>query len=243
MKKLCSYFLILMLWLLASIKVNSAVLLPSPMAVGSKMFLLLKTPEFYSHLASSLGRIGLVVLLGFLLSLVLVILSLKSEFIKQFVTALNDVVRTIPVAAFIILSLIWIGREGSIILVGMLIILPLIYDFLMESISGIFERYESVLEIYGSSFFENLFKVYLPLMKSPLLTLFKSSTLLAVKTTINAEVLVAMMQGIGYQLIYAQSNLDTTTVLAYSGWIVLLSLLFSHLISWWSTRNNRQNEL
>ena len=243
MKKLLSYVIILGCWLTGSLIVNNDLLLPTPFTVGFKMIQLLTTSSFYGQLAQSFGRVFIVVLLALVLALGFVLISLRRPFMRQFIGAFNDVFRTLPIAAFLILSLIWFGRQASIILVGILIVLPIIYDFLMEALVRVQLQYREVIDLYGSSLTENVRKIFLPLLKRPLLTLFKSSTLLAVKTTINAEVLAAIMNGIGYQLAYAQAQLDTVTILAYSGWLVLFSLAFSGILDWYVSRIDSRNQV
>lgn len=243
MKKLFSFVIVLCCWLVGSLIVHNDLLLPTPFTVGYKMVELLTKPRFYGQLAQSFGRVFIVVFLAFVLALLLVLISLRQSFIRPFIGTVNDVFRTIPIAAFLIMSLIWFGRQASVILVGVLIILPIIYDFLMEALVRVQQQYREVIDLYGSTSIENVRKIFLPLLKRPLLTLFKSSTLLAVKTTINAEVLAAIMNGIGYQLAYAQAQLDTVTILAYSGWLVFFSLAFSSLMDWYVSRIDSRNQV
>ncbi len=243
MKKLWSYSFLLLVWYLISFSLNNDILLPSPIMVINKMMTMLKQPSFYTHLLATVVRIFWTVVFGFLLALLALILTLKSKLLKQMLEAINDIIRTLPVAAFLIISLIWLGREISIMVVGILIIFPILYDFLVNATHTIETRYKAVLNLYGSTFLDNIFKVYLPLMMSALIAMLRSSILLAIKTTINAEVLVAIMNGIGYQLAFARSNLDMVTVLAYSGWMVLISLLISSFLGYLSARLSYLDEV
>lgn len=243
MKKLWSYLFILIFWYLLSLVIQNDILLPSPFVVIQTMLEMLSKQSFYQHIGATVSRITLTVLLSVLLALGALVLSMKSDLLKQLLDTINSVVRTLPVVAFLMISLIWLGRELSIVVVGILIVFPMIFDFLLNRTYSINAQYRNVLSLYGSSLLENLVRVYLPLMLNALVVMLKSSILLAIKTTVNAEVLVAIMSGIGFQLSIARSNLDMISVLAYSGWMVLLSLVIGVLFDYLASRLSYDNEI
>ena len=116
----------LLLWQLASMAVGLPLLLPSPLAVLLRLGQLCTGADFWLTVASSLLRILLGFLLGVLFGTALAGLCWRFRLIDALARPLLGVLKSTPVASFIILALVWVKTTCLATVISFIMVLPLI---------------------------------------------------------------------------------------------------------------------
>ena len=101
----------LMIWQAASVFVGQEILLASPVSVVRKLFELIFSGNFWQSVGFSFVRIVTGFLLAVLLGIFLAVWAYWSKTVEILTAPVIAVVKSTPVASFIILCLIWIPSK------------------------------------------------------------------------------------------------------------------------------------
>ena len=125
----------LALWQTAPLLMGrSAVLLATPLQVASRLFELLSEQAFISRVLFSLARIALGFGAAFTAGILLASLAAVSGVAEAFIRPYMTVAKTVPVASFIVLALIWLSSSTLSVFISFLMVLPIIYTNTLEGI-------------------------------------------------------------------------------------------------------------
>ena len=116
----------LVVWAALSYAVGKEILLPSPVRVFARLFELMGTGEYCVFF--SLARISLGFIIGTLAGCLLAYFSFASKTVEILVSPMLTVVKSTPVASFIILALVWMGKERVPVFTSVLMVLPVVYS-------------------------------------------------------------------------------------------------------------------
>ena len=217
----------LLVWYAAARLIGQEILLASPVSVFLKLIELVKEAVFWQRCAFSLMRIFAGLLLGALIGAGLGALSSRFRVVEELLHPLISVIRSIPVASFIILALVWLNERSLSVFIVLLIVLPVFY---LNTLSGIRAADSSLLEmakVFRLSHVKRIKAIYLPALVPYLLTAADVAVGLAWKSGIAAEVIAVPRGSIGEKLYYAKVYLMTSELLAWTVVIVLISALCS----------------
>ena len=147
-KKALKYSLITLIWLgvwqCAAMIVKSPLLLPSPIAVLIRLIELCGTKTLYITLLSSFARIFVGLLLGIVIGVLGGAASARYKMIKDFLSPLLAVIKSTPIASFIILILLWLDRNSVPVVISTLVVLPVVWANVE---SGIINTDKALLEM------------------------------------------------------------------------------------------------
>lgn len=210
------------LWGIASLFVSD-IILPSPRRVIGEFAAFLSRPQFYLALQATVRR-GIE---GFLLSLliggVLGIAAGGIPAVEDLFRPLLSVVKATPVMSIILLAFIWF-RSGTVpVFAGFLMAFPVVTQNVMIGVREVPNQLLEMARIYRFSFRQRFFHIILPSITPFLLSGARSALGLTWKVVVAAEVLTVPRHGIGSSMQFAQINLDTTQVLAWTLAAILLS--------------------
>ena len=118
----------LVVWAALSYAVGKEILLPSPVRVFARLFELMGTGEYDGSVFFSLARISLGFIIGTLAGCLLAYFSFASKTVEILVSPMLTVVKSTPVASFIILALVWMGKERVPVFTSVLMVLPVVYS-------------------------------------------------------------------------------------------------------------------
>ena len=113
------------IWFIASRAVGSELLLPSPAVTLARLWELALKGSFWLAVLQSLLRIIAGCALGIAAGSILGVLTAMSRVLYELFTPLLTVVRSTPVASFIILALVWIKRDNVAVFIAFLMVLPI----------------------------------------------------------------------------------------------------------------------
>jgi len=220
----------LLIWQAAAAALNQPLLLSSPTGVIGRLFALLRENDFYRALANSFTRIALGALGGLLLGAVLAYLAAHSRAIAFLLQPLVIVVRTVPVASFIILALMFLSARDLSSFISFLMVLPILYANLLEGLQSVPREMREMGQLFHLSPLRRLLLIELPHVKSHLLSGAATALGMAWKSGVAAEVIGIPAGSIGEGLYQSKIYLDTSALFAWTAVIVLISVLFEKAV-------------
>lgn len=219
----------LVVWHLIALKLNSKILLVPPVEVVKRLAELVPTAEFWRSVLSSAGRI----LSGFALGLgagcVLALAAGKLKIVRILFSPLISAMKSIPVASFTILAIIWTGSKNLSVLVSFLICVPIVCANMLEGIDSLDPKLNEMAKVFKIPPVKRFVGIYL----SQLLPYFRSASRLAIglcwKSGVAAEVIGIPDGSIGEKLFESKVYLETADLFAWTLAIILLSWLCEKL--------------
>ena len=131
-------------WQAASVCIGQKLILVSPLEVCGALLALLPTADFWQTAAFSAGRIIGGFLLALALGLALAALAAALRWVEVLLRPLMLTIKSIPVASFIILALMWLRSAGNLaVFISFLMVLPVVYT---NTLAGIRETDARLLE-------------------------------------------------------------------------------------------------
>ena len=233
----------LLLWQLASMAVGLPLLLPSPLAVLLRLGQLCTGADFWLTVASSLLRILLGFLLGVLFGTALAGLCWRFRLADALARPLLGVLKSTPVASFIILALVWVKTTWLATVISFIMVLPLIYANVREGIDSADRQLLEMAQVFRLSRRKTFRYCYLPAILPFFLSAVSSALGFAWKSGIAAEVLGRPARAIGSQIYDSKIYLETPDLCAWTLVVILLSVLLERLavrfVRWAGKRSMR----
>lgn len=233
----------LLLWQLASMAVGLPLLLPSPLAVLLRLGQLCTEADFWLTVVSSLLRILLGFLLGVLFGTALAGLCWRFRLIDALARPLLGVLKSTPVASFIILALVWVKTTWLATVISFIMVLPLIYANVREGIDSADRQLLEMAQVFRLSRRKTFRYCYLPAILPFFLSAISSALGFAWKSGIAAEVLGRPARAIGSQIYDSKIYLETPDLFAWTLVVILLSVLLERLavrfVRWAGKRSMR----
>ena len=221
----------LMIWQIVAVKLNSKILLVSPVEVAKRLVELVPSGEFRRSVSFSAARILIGVALGLSCGCALAFAAGKLRFIRTLFSPLISVMKSIPVASFTILALIWIGSKDLSVLVSFLICVPIVYSNMLEGIDSLDPKLKEMSKVFGIPVWRRFVGVYL----SQLLPYFRAASRLAIglcwKSGAAAEVIGRPRGSIGEKLFEAKDYLETADLFAWTLTVIVFSWLCEKLFT------------
>lgn len=216
----------LVIWQLASVTIDNDIFLPGPGKVFTVLFKdLLPSAAFRKSVLSSLLHIGSGFLIGSVTGITLAVLSGFSLIIKAFLWFPIKVLKSVPVASFVILSLLWIDSKNLSILISAIIVLPTLYINVLTGIAETDHKLIQMADVFKISAFKRLIHIYIPQILPYVLSAASLAIGMAWKSGVAAEVIGLARNSIGNELYKAKLYLMTPELFAWTIVIVTLSIL------------------
>lgn len=219
----------LIVWQTASMWIGQEILLVSPVAVLRKLFELVQTASFWQSLACSFLRILSGFLLGMISGVLLAAAASASRRIDELLEPFVQTVKSIPVASFIILVLIWVSPENLSVIISLLMVFPVIYTNAKDGIRSMDRNLTEMAELFAVPLPLRIRYIY----ASQILPFFRAGCSLALglcwKSGIAAEVIGLPENTIGENLYNAKIYLNTPDLFAWTLVIVVVSVLFERI--------------
>lgn len=230
MKRRCiSILLLLGIWTGFAFSIDRTVILPYPMEVFQRMFSFISEETFYVSIGSTLGRIGFGFLLAMVSGISLGVLAGLSKKAEDYLAIIISILQSIPQIAYILIVLVWFDSFTALLIIILLMVLPVFYHNTCTGIKQIDEELKDVIQLYKQPFGYTLFKVYLPLIKSFILSAIDTSLPLSFKVGVMAEIFVQTNHGIGSALYLARTQIDMVSIFAWTIWMVIIVITISTL--------------
>lgn len=201
------------LWQAAHLAIQNDVIFVGPFDMLGALWQLLPEVSFWQTLLHSFFKISAGFLMAFVLGILLGWASYACSFVKDLLEPPMLLIRSVPVASFVILALIWIGSDGLSVFISFLVVIPMIYT---GTLTGLEHTDRELLEM-SLSFFVFLFQTPRIYIFRPFTLSFKQlpyGSWESWKSGVAAEVIGIPQASIGEQLYYSKLYLDTAGLFA-----------------------------
>lgn len=209
---------------------GNELLLPYPVSVWSALISLVETGEFWATVFTSLGRIALGLTCGVLAGAALAVLTCASRWCDRLLSPAVRVVRAAPVASFILLVLLWAGRERTPAVISAMMVTPVVWDNLSRGIQATDKKLLELARCYRFTKIKTAALIYLPALRPYILTALTNAAGLAWKSGVAAEVLCLPEPSLGQRIYYTKYYLDIPELFAWTAVTVALSMVLERLL-------------
>lgn len=229
-ERIAAIFVAILLWQLLAMKLDQKLLLATPVDVAKTLGVLVKSQEFYSAIAYSMGRILLGLLIGAAVGTACALLAGRWHFMEVLFWPYFSAMKATPVASVVILCLVWLsGRRLSVFIV-FLVVTPVIYTNILAGIKNLDLKMKDMARVFGINGIRRLLYVYLPELKTYIIAAFTLATGMAFKAGIAAEVIGTPGGSVGKMLYNAKVYLETPELFAWTLVIIVLSVVVEQVI-------------
>ena len=226
MKRFARGVLTLAFWLAAwtalALLVHRELLLPAPWVVVRRLCELAATGAFWRITAVSIGRV--------LLGVALAVACTASKTADALLCPLMTVVKSTPVASFVVLALIWIARDWLPVFIALLMVLPVVWSNVCTGIRSADPALLELARVYGWPRGRVLRRIYVPSVRPHFLAALRSGLGFGWKAGIAAEVLTVPHSAIGRMIYESKLYLQTTDLFAWTLAVILLSVGLERLV-------------
>lgn len=216
----------LLLWQIAAMLMDQALLLPSPLQVLARLVALCRTAAFWRSVAFSFVRIVAGFLLAFLLSGVLALLAGRFPFVELLLWPFMLTIKSVPVASFVILCLLWLGSARLSIFISLLMVFPILYTNVLQGFKSADPKLLEMARLFKAPWRRKLLYIYLPQIKPFLLSACGVALGMAWKAGVAAEVIGIPDGSIGEMLYEAKVYYNIPDLFCWTLTIILISVCF-----------------
>lgn len=222
---------IILIWLISSVLIDNSLVLPTITEVLYSLKDILGKGATYLIILSTFLKLLLIIVISLVIALGLGILSYISSKFESFIKPIFVLLKTIPVIAIIILLLIFFGNSKSPYIMTLLVVLPIMYEGMLTSLKSINpDILDDVKTISGFNF-SIIKNIYFPLIFSNVMMSITQSFGLGLKVMIMGEFITQPNNTIGYMMQLERSNLNTSSILAWTIILVIIVLVIELLIA------------
>ena len=216
-------------WQIAALLIDNSIVFVGPYPVLRAFCALLPTPGFWLSVGRSLGKITLGFLVAFICGLATGSLAYHFVLLREFLEPIIRLMKSVPVASFVILALIGIGSANLAVFISFLVVFPILY---VNTIAGLENTDQKLLEmarVFSIAPAGRIRCIYLPALLPYLTSGCRIALGMSWKSGIAAEVIGVPSHTIGENLYMAKIYLSTAELLAWTIVIIQVSALFEKL--------------
>ena len=204
------------IWQFASMYLGQEILLASPVSVVRKLFELSFTGNFWQSVGFSFMFLGIF----------LAVLAYWSKTVEILIAPVIAVVKSTPVASFIILCLIWIPSRNLSVFISFLMVLPVIYTNILEGIRQTDSKILEMAKVFRVNLRRQIRYIYVSQVLPYFLSACRLSLGMCWKAGVAAEVIGVPSGSIGEKLYNAKIYLNTPDLFAWTIVIIVISFVF-----------------
>ncbi len=222
---LATVAVIIALWTVAALAVDSEYILPDALQTLRAAASLFKSAEFYVSLCGTLLRAVISFLISFSMAFAFAFFSYKSETLKKSVAPFIKITRALPTVAIVLLLLLWTTSKVAPVIVTMLVVFPTLYTDLSNVFGGIDKELVEMCKAFAVPKKQVLVKVEIPQVLSSALNSAGAGLSLNLKLMVAAEVIAQTANSLGYILNTSKVYFEISTMLATVVVTVLLGAI------------------
>ena len=143
--------LTLAVWQAAAWLMGEELLLPAPAAVLRRLAVLVLEADFWRTVLFSFARITAGFLLAFLAGVLLGFAAGRVPVLEHLLWPLFSLVKSVPVASFIVISLIWLSAANISVFISFLMVLPIVYTNVLNGMKSAPPALLEMTSLFGVS--------------------------------------------------------------------------------------------
>lgn len=215
----------LAIWQVTATIVANDILLAGPADVIRSLFMQIFTPDFWLSIARSFSKIMCGFFLAFFAGILLGSLSFRFPILDEILSPPLLLMKSVPVASFVILALIWAGSENLSIFISFFVVFPILYVNTRSGLASTDPKLLEMAEVFHLSLPNRIRFLYLPSLFPYLMSGCRIALGMGWKSGIAGEVIGVPSHTIGEHLYMAKIYLATADLFAWTLMIILICLL------------------
>ena len=216
----------LALWQLLTVMIHNRILLAGPADTIRSLSVQVTDAGFWKAILSSLSRISFGFFLAFFSGMLTGCLAFYRPFLRELLSPAIQLMKSIPVASFVILALIWTGAENLSVLISFLVVYPVIHINTIAGLSHTDLRLLEMARVFRVPLRKQALSIYRPALYPYLESALKTALGMGFKSGIAAEVIGVPQGSIGEGLYMAKIYLSTGELFSWTLTILLVSTAF-----------------
>lgn len=229
-ERICAVAFALVLWQVVAMLLNETLLMATPIRVVKELCTLVFEPAFWGAIWFSFKRI----VLGFVIALaagaLLAVCAARFHILETLLWPFISIIKATPVASFIILCLVWLNAKNLSVFISFLMVVPIIYTNVLQGILSTDAKLLEMAYVFKMSWGKQFVYIYLPQLKSYLISACSVSLGIAWKSGVAAEVIGVPGGSIGERLYQAKLYLNSPELFAWTAVIIVVSVIFEKLV-------------
>ena len=225
LKKVGAALLALTFWEITALLIHQRILLVTPVAVAKRLCTIWQVEGFVRAIWFSFYHIAGGFLLGLILGCLLAYLAAKHPVAETLLWPWMATIKSVPVASFVVICLIWLSARNLSVFISFLIVIPIIYQNVLEGLRAENQEMQEVATVFRLPWRKRFRYIELPKLRPFLLSACRVTTGMAWKAGIAAEIIGVPNGSIGKMLYTAKIYLDTDDLLAWTVIIVVISVV------------------
>ena len=222
----------ILIWQTASMLIRNDIIFAGPADVIRSFRLLIPESDFWLSIGWSFGKISLGFCMAFAAGILTGSLAFRLRPLREFLEPAVLLIKSIPVASFVILALIWIGSANLSIFISFLVVFPILYVNTISGLQNTDPRLLEMAKVFSIRLPERIRCIYLPALIPYLTSGCRIALGMSWKSGIAAEVIGVPTHTIGEHLYMSKIYLETSDLFAWTIVIILVSALFEKLFLW-----------
>ncbi|HHW94376.1 MAG TPA: ABC transporter permease subunit [Mogibacterium sp.] len=215
----------LLVWQISSMAIGEEILLVSPLNALKKLAELMGTEDYWMAIFTSLYKIFIGLILSVIIGVILSVFSFLSNLFKELIYPVIIFLKSIPVAGFVILLLVWINSSYMSIYIAFFMGMPVIYENVCEGLFSTDKKLREMADSFKITLLKRLKYIYRIKVTPYLRAGITSISGLTFKAGIAAEVIGLQKNSIGEHLHNARIYLNMPDLFAWIITILLLSMI------------------
>ena len=220
-----------LVWQLASFGVGNELVLPQPLSVVRRLAELMITWPFWLSAGQSLLNVFAGFIVGVSAGTLLAFLTAFVGAAEILLAPAIRVVRATPVASFIILALLWLGKARVPAFSAALMVTPVVWQAVFAALRDTDKDLLEMARIFGFGRLKTLKLIYIPSIRTQWSAACATSMGLAWKSGVAAEVICQVRPTIGEALFSAKIYLETPDLFAWTAVVICLSMLLENVLA------------
>lgn len=225
------------IWDLFSALVNNSYFLPSVLETFSALLVIVRSKYFLKVVFYTLLRVVFGLFLGCILGIILAFLSNTFASVKALITPLMSIIKSTPVATFIIILWVMMSGDSLAVFIAVLMVMPIIWQNTINGFNSIDRELVEVCHVYEFSFSKKMRILVFPSLKKFLIPAIITSIGLAWKSEIAAEIISYTKNSIGQYINDSKYNFDTSSVFAWTVIIIIMSISLEKITKYFLGRH------
>lgn len=219
----------ILLWQFASMIIDNHILLVSPFDTIHALSGLVVSTSFWGSIWFSFARISLGFFLAFFAGLCTGTMAYWKPIIDDLLAPPIHFMKSIPVASFVILALIWTGSENLSVFISFIVVYPMIHVNTLAGLRSTDRKLLEMAQIFQVPIWRQAMSIYRVSLYPYLASAMKTALGMGFKSGIAAEVIGVPEGSIGEGLYMSKIYLSTAELFAWTLVIICVSVLFEHV--------------
>lgn len=220
---LAAMAIVLAAWAVWAAAKDMPYLVPSPGAALREFFTLGGSGEFWTAVATSLGRTLLCFAISFVAALGLAALGGLFKPLHRVVSPIVSILRAAPTVAVILIIYSFMDKRSMAVLVGFLIAFPVLYSAFFSAIEGVDKDVIDMAKLFKVRAADRVFLIYLPSIAGTLFDESRATLSLTLKVVVAAEILTNLPRSMGQHIQTSYAAFDVPSLFAWT----IVAIVFS----------------